>query len=478
MVVRGVPHKIARDGWWLDDTEPLKGVRAAPLLLVSLTLADALIWDQRPGAGMAVWVLLSGILAALTVYRALDGRRLAIAAFVILGTALPLFDVVQFGSVVIALMGLVAGSVIVCESRGDASSLLRAVARFPGYGLMQNLRDALAVRVTMPSKGGLSRIIEDWALPAVIGGIFAALIVAANPIVDAWVLAIVGLEPDFLPGWPRAIFWLLLGSFAWPLLRLTDLGPRLTRPRVKVKATLQSGLINARSVSRALILFNLLFAMQTSLDLGYLWTGTALPDGMTYAEYAHRGAYPLLATAILAGLFALIAQPYLGEGKTLRVLLYLWIGQTVLLVISSILRLDLYVDVYGLTRLRFAAFIWMIVVALGLTLIVMQMVGRQSVGWSIRRALGIGFVAIYLCNLVNIDGLIARNNLASDAHDSFYLCGLSEGAIVAIRAHELRTGEEICYSRRPDLSRRDDWREWGYRNARLHRSLAALEEQQ
>ena len=61
-------------------------------------------------------------------------------------------------------------------------------------------------------------------------------------------------------------------------------------------------------MSRSLILFNALFALQTGLDLAYLWGGANLPDGMSHAEYAHRGAYPLIATALLAAGFVLIAM--------------------------------------------------------------------------------------------------------------------------------------------------------------------------
>ena len=58
-------------------------------------------------------------------------------------------------------------------------------------------------------------------------------------------------------------------------------------------------------MTRSLILFNALFAVQTVLDLIYLWGGASLPDGMSHAEYAHRGAYPLVATALLAAAFVL-----------------------------------------------------------------------------------------------------------------------------------------------------------------------------
>jgi hypothetical protein len=92
-------------------------------------------------------------------------------------------------------------------------------------------------------------------------------------------------------------------------------------------------------VTRALILCNALFALQSGLDLAYLWGDLALPNGMSHAEYAHRGAYPLVATALLAAAFVLIAMRPGGpaeNSRLIRPLVLAWIGQNVLLVISSI----------------------------------------------------------------------------------------------------------------------------------------------
>ena len=124
-------------------------------------------------------------------------------------------------------------------------------------------------------------------------------------------------------------------------------------------------------MTRSLVLFNVMFALQSALDLTYLWGGASLPDGMTYAHYAHRGAYPLIATALLAASFVLIAMRPGGpaeQSRLIRPLVLLSIGQYVLLVVSSIFRLDLYVAAYSLTYLRLAAFIWMGLVAAGLVL--------------------------------------------------------------------------------------------------------------
>ena len=101
---------------------------------------------------------------------------------------------------------------------------------------------------------------------------------------------------------------------------------------------------------------------------------------------------------------------------------------------SSILRLDLYVDVYGLTHLRFAAFVWMAVVALGLVVLMMQIVGHQSTVWMLKQSLGVGFVAVYICLLTNISGLVAWHQLNVGPLDACYVCEMDEGTSAAIGA--------------------------------------------
>jgi hypothetical protein len=58
---------------------------------------------------------------------------------------------------------------------------------------------------------------------------------------------------------------------------------------------------------RSLVIFNAMFLVQNILDAMYLWGGKQLPAGLTYADYAHRGAYPLMATALLTAVFVLLA---------------------------------------------------------------------------------------------------------------------------------------------------------------------------
>ena len=169
-----------------------------------------------------------------------------------------------------------------------------------------------------------------------------------------------------------------------------------------------------QAVTRSLILFNVLFALQSGLDLTYLWGGASLPDGMTYAHYAHRGAYPLIATALLAAGFVLIAMRPGGpaeQSRLIRPLVLAWIGQNILLVISSIFRLDLYVAAYSLTYLRLAAFIWMGLVAAGLLLMLIQIKLKKPNSWLVTaNAISLALV-LYGCCFINAPRLVASYNV-------------------------------------------------------------------
>ena len=470
MVVRGVPARLAKDAWWMTDDEgPVTGRwMIGLLLLVAVLLADQFVWIPSAGLGLVVWVVVVAGAVHAAMWKDVDRRRAIYAWTILIVSLMPAIDLVQALSILFLVLGMLAFCVIMTLGRQTPSIMIRAMLRLPVISMVQNMIDIKGIRVAAPSVTAVKSGLRDWVMPLGIGAVFIVLMALANPLVDRWLLELMLLEPGLSLNLERILFWGLSALAVWPLLRLTKMADRLRRPAADITWNLRSGLINERSVMRALVIFNLIFAMQTLLDLGYLWGGVALPEGMTYADYAHRGAYPLLATALLAGLFALLSQPFLGQGSILRMMLYIWIAQTVVLVVSSILRLDLYVDAYGLTRLRFAAFVWMVVVALGLVLIIMQMMGRKTIGWFLMRATGLGLLALYGSALVNIDGLIARTNLARFEPDQAYICNLSEGAVVA--AYEAGA----CRHTSLYLSNPADWREWGYRNARLRNSLAAM----
>lgn len=220
-------------------------------------------------------------------------------------------------------------------------------------------------------------------LPIAGSAVILLLFALANPVIgDA--LGAISL-PEFSPTTiARSLFWAILFTLVWGTLRPRRASQLLATFDGSGDVTLAG--VSLGSVTLSLVLFNLLFALQNALDIAYLWGGLPLPHGMTLAEYAHRGAYPLIATALLAGLFVIVTlRPgsQTAANPRVRRLLVLWIAQNILLVASTILRTLDYVDAYSLTRLRIAALAWMGLVALGLVLICWRMLRGKSSAWLI-----------------------------------------------------------------------------------------------
>ncbi len=435
-------------------------------------IADLLIWGVAPGLGFVALILCIALGAQLF------WGRFNWQAWLGLGICLiPAIETFQFLSFIFAMLGL-AGfcAVQICGGTAPRGAVIAAALRLPFWGNVQTGRDVASalrggVDLRHSAATGLAGL-RDWIVPGVLGAVFILLFGLANPVIDGWLLA---MWPERWPAMPdptRVIFWVLIALFVWPMLRLRAVSARLLAP-LRLPQNLPRGILSAGSVLRSLVTFNAIFAVQTVLDVAYLSGGISLPDGIGYAEYAHRGAYPLLVTALLAGGFALLAQPWLAGRPVLRWLLLIWVAQNVVLVISSILRLDLYVDVYGLTRLRFAAFVWMVLVALGLALMIWQVLAERPVLWLFAQSAALAWIALFAVSLTNVDGRIAQHNLthSSGSFDPWYVCNLSAGALPAIRAWEAENGRRLCHSREPYLRQSDDWREWGYRNARLRHKL-------
>ena len=458
-------------------TYPHIGVIPFVVLLGLIIAGDQLLWGIVPGIAFPIYILLIAAAAQAFTFQHTKTITALTAWAVLLAALLPAVDVIHPVSLAFAIGGALGFVGIMLGEHGRSAAF--AALRFPFYGAISIGVDAVSIakQPAHPRLGTFADSMRDWIIPAGLGITFGGLLLIANPVLEQWVVELFSFGTFSLPSAARALFWGGLALLIWPFLRLTALRGSLTRPVPDAKAFGQVWYLTPRSVGRALILFNLLFAAQSVTDLAILWGGASLPDGMTYANYAHRGAYPLLVAALLAGGFAMLSQPFLSGRPILRVLLLIWVGQTALLVGSSMLRLDLYIDAYSLTRLRFAAFVWMGVIGGGLVLMIWQLMRGFGPGWLIMRAAELGVITLYACSFINVDGLVARHNLSDNPYeiDAYYMCRLGEGAVVAIAQADARQTWSICgRDFGPKLSTPTDWREWGYRNARLRSKLTQI----
>ncbi|RVA75426.1 DUF4173 domain-containing protein, partial [Mesorhizobium sp. M7A.F.Ca.CA.001.11.2.1] len=387
-------------------------------------LADFLFYGQPAGITVFLFALLIAAAVVAVHPAAFNDGRVWLKPIALLVPLLPLAENVSTLSVSIALAALTVFALSL------SGRLRHSIARIAGqivlFGLAAPFRfviDFIRWRRTARRFGG-RRIrlaaIAVWVMPLTLGAVFLALFGAANPVIDYWLSLIDLVRLLDLIQLARIAFWLFVLAAVWAFLR-----PRLVRriPRAlpavsaqagKTATTIEDILFGKAAILRALIVFNILFALQTALDAAYLWGGAALPDGLSYASYAHRGAYPLIVTALLAAGFVLAALRPGSETSAdplIRRLVYVWVAQNIMLVISSILRLDLYIGIYALTYWRVAAFVWMGLVAAGLALIIARIALRKSNEWLLSANLLTLSLTLYAGCFINFAATIANYNV-------------------------------------------------------------------
>ncbi len=387
---------------------------------------------------------------------------------------------------------------------------LKIATGFPFLGIGLAFWDANNLKNGLSKRAGLA-FLAKWIVPLAFAGVFVILFADANPLVEAWLPKV---RFDLRFDWNRIFFWFFAFGFMWALLRLPEFlignlqGIREPgRSASAQQSPVVEFLFSRDTILRSLILFNLVFLIENTLDAAFLWGGAALPKGMTYAKYAHEGAYPLIGTALLAAAFVLIALRPSSKAKSsliIRILIAVWLFQNIFLVFSSLFRLNAYVIEYSLTYQRVAAFVWMGLVAVGLGLILVRLWRRKSNDWLIG-ANAISLVAVlYVSCFVDFGAIIARYNFNHSREvtgsgpllDLGYLryhIGLS--ALPVIRDYRLRFGyqsvmEEYCVSNDNSSltvpcdakltdkymygqlwERENEWRAWTWRIHRLRKKL-------
>lgn len=166
------------------------------------------------------------------------------------------------------------------------------------------------------------------------------------------------------------------------------------------------------------------------IQIFYLFLGSmTLPAGYTYAQYAREGFFQLLAVCIINLDIVLICLHLFRESKVLKAILLILSGCTFIMILSSALRMILYIDTYALTFLR-------VFVLWSLAVIFLLMAGVTAFIFYKRFPLfRYGIAIVTVCYLVlsfsRLDYFIARYNLVNGA-DYDYLSRLSADAAPVI----------------------------------------------
>jgi len=250
--------------------------------------------------------------------------------------------------------------------------------------------------------------------------------------------------------------------------------------------------IESKSKRGDLIILNILlisilaiYTIFVAIQFRYLFAGAEnLPYGLNFATYARRGFFELLALTGLNILLILLTVNLTKEqtgkwAKITKILLCYLCAVTVILLISSFYRMWLYNADYGLTRLRFLVFGFLIFEAIGLVVTFFYIIKPKFK--IIPVYLTIGLAYYLLLNLVPMDSIIARDQidryfnhdgrgvpytltLSPDAMPQITRLFESENAETRQMAHTYLSNMQTRYHSLPQ-----GWRQWNLAIERLLR---------
>jgi hypothetical protein len=482
----------AHSVWWRSWPGPGRPARAVTLLAIALAAVVAALSLPLDRAGIGWLITAVAGTAALTVARVIPERRPAGLPGPLPGhrVAGPGWDRYCWAAATVGLLAvgtfrsagwlfllcvLVATLTATLALAGGRS--MRAIAAGYLMGPVAALRALpwLAEGLRRLQRPGGVRMVATLAVSAVLLLVFGALFASAD---DAFAGVLSSVIPSFDVG--RIATWIFILCVAVPLLAGAAF-LRAAPPELSTLDRTEGRQVNRIEWAIPLGLLVLLFASFVAVQLTVLFGGNQhvrTTDGLTYADYARGGFWQLsfvtaLTLVVLAG-----AARWAPRGTaTDRVLLRSILGSlavlTLVVVASALLRIHVYTDTYGLTRLRLLVACcegWF-----GLVLIMVLVAGVWiRAPWLPRTALAAGVLALLGLAVANPDALIARTNIQQNRTvDLGYLGTLSPDAVPAVAEYG-RGDARLCVLNRMrwQLDAADDWRQWNLDRQRARQVLS------
>lgn len=151
-------------------------------------------------------------------------------------------------------------------------------------------------------------------------------------------------------------------------------------------------------------------------QLAYFFSGFMgfLPDGFTYAEYARRGFFELSAVSVINIVIVILADAF-SKKKDGRLPLSVKLLSLFLCVFSLVLagteiaKMKMYMDSYGLTRLRILTTIFMIFLAVVFLALMVHIFVRKFPYF--KTAVVVGMLLTIAMNFVSVDRMVANYNV-------------------------------------------------------------------
>jgi len=289
---------------------------------------------------------------------------------------------------------------------------------------------ALASLVWGERKSNLKKVLIGIAVSLPLLLVIVPLLGSADLVFGYYVntfLLDLQLDVLILHGFVMVVASMLFYSFLWntKLGKARQEGTEIARQLDTVICSIVLGIL--------LSVYLLFCAVQFT----YLFARTGLPIEMTYSEYAREGFWQLIViTGINLLLFGVLLQ-YGKKAKVLTAMLAALLGVTAVMLVSSFIRLQLYIGSYGLTWLRLLSAWFILYLAAVLVLCGLRMAKEKIPLVAVCALVLLGWYTTL--GYLNPDALIIRYNIANAESPSrwveenySYLATLSDNGVLAL----------------------------------------------
>lgn len=228
--------------------------------------------------------------------------------------------------------------------------------------------------------------------------------------------------------------WFFFTVFALFLLYTFFFPPRLLRKLMRREQNLQTTILEENVDDRnvfwgarinfqserfsAMLLFgllNVLLMILIATDINYLFIESALPYGLSHAEYIHSGVGAVIGSIILAIL--LIVFYYRGklnfdkQSKSIKGLTYIWIALNILLVALTMVKNQMYIDAYALTFKRIGVFYYLAFAIFGLISTSYKLYAHKSTWYILKSNVFIMYMVLVGSCAVNWNMIVSNYNI-------------------------------------------------------------------
>lgn len=189
------------------------------------------------------------------------------------------------------------------------------------------------------------------------------------------------------------------------------------------------------------VVLNLMLVVLNAGDIQTLYLRRGLPPEISHADFVHNGVGILILSILIATSLILYLSRREFEGirynRWLQGGIYLWLLQNLVMLSSTAVRNQIYIQEYNFTYRRIGVYVWLFLAMCGLCILFWKILKKRSNWYLVKTNVALWFTVLVCAACFNWDKMITRYNLANKPLvnvDIHYLFNLSEANIPELLA--------------------------------------------